>query len=246
MGRDEAFYFNTLDGRGPCFACEGWLSCFSPLILTWSAVQAHALPAHALLMLCSCFAMLCLCFAHALPMLCSCLSAWVCGLNPPTHHEGCWNHQTGVPFLGALTSAGDHICPGVVVGSLVMPWHILTFEAKLSVASAVVSVLQLVLQANQRKAIVRERQTFSCQQWSQSCVMLQATHARTHTAGHKQQLQWFRSYIVAVLSTPQQQDLPPTYLLQVFDLRNKLIAISIPLPEVCPAGSLSCLFMTCA
>ena len=23
IGRDEAFYFNTLDGRGPCFACEG-------------------------------------------------------------------------------------------------------------------------------------------------------------------------------------------------------------------------------
>ena len=23
VGRDEAFYFNTLDGRGPCFACEG-------------------------------------------------------------------------------------------------------------------------------------------------------------------------------------------------------------------------------
>ena len=25
VGRDEAFYFNTLDGRGPCFACEGVL-----------------------------------------------------------------------------------------------------------------------------------------------------------------------------------------------------------------------------
>ena len=23
VGRNEAFYFNTLDGRGPCFACEG-------------------------------------------------------------------------------------------------------------------------------------------------------------------------------------------------------------------------------
>ena len=60
-----------------------------------------------------------------------------------------------------------------------------------------------------------------------------------HAAGHKQQLQWFRSYIAAVLSTPGQKDFPPTYLLQVFDLRNKLIAISIPLPEVCPASMLS-------
>ena len=66
------------------------------------------------------------------------------------------------------------------------------------------------------------------------------------SAGHKQQLQWFRNYIAAVLSTPGQQDLPPTYLLQVFDLRNKLIAISIPLPEVCPACTLSLLYVTCA
>lgn len=58
---------------------------------------------------------------------------------------------------------------------------------------------------------------------------------RLHTVGHKQQLQWFRSYVAAVLSTPGHQDLPPTYLLQVFDLRNKLIAMSIPLTEVCPA-----------
>jgi len=27
VGRDEAFYFNTLEGRGPCFACEGSISC---------------------------------------------------------------------------------------------------------------------------------------------------------------------------------------------------------------------------
>ena len=51
-------------------------------------------------------------------------------------------------------------------------------------------------------------------------------------AGHKEQLQWFHNYIVAVLSTPGQQDYPATYVLQVFDLRNKLIAISVPLAEV--------------
>ena len=51
-------------------------------------------------------------------------------------------------------------------------------------------------------------------------------------AGHKEQLRWFHNYIVAVLSTPGQQDHPATYVLQVFDLRNKLIAISVPLPEV--------------
>ena len=51
-------------------------------------------------------------------------------------------------------------------------------------------------------------------------------------AGHKQQLDWFHNYIVAVLSSPGQQDYPPTYALQIFDLRNKLIAISVPLPDV--------------
>lgn len=35
-----------------------------------------------------------------------------------------------------------------------------------------------------------------------------------------------------MLSTPGQQDYPATYVLQVFDLRNKLIAISVPLAEV--------------
>lgn len=49
--------------------------------------------------------------------------------------------------------------------------------------------------------------------------------------GHKQQLHWFHNYIVAVLSSPSQQDYPPTYALQIFDLRNKLIAISVPLPD---------------
>ena len=68
---------------------------------------------------------------------------------------------------------------------------------------------------------------------AESCIM--------NITGHKQQLQWFRNYIAAVLSTPGQQDFPPTYLLQVFDLRNKLIAISIPLTEVCPASMLSLL-----
>lgn len=56
-----------------------------------------------------------------------------------------------------------------------------------------------------------------------------------HTTGHKQQLQWFRSYVAAVLSTPSQQGSEPTYLLQVFDLRNKLIAASASLTEVCLA-----------
>jgi hypothetical protein len=51
-------------------------------------------------------------------------------------------------------------------------------------------------------------------------------------AGHKEQLRWYHNYIVAVLSTPGQQDYPATYVLQVFDLRNKLIAISVPLAEV--------------
>ena len=32
---------------------------------------------------------------------------------------------------------------------------------------------------------------------------------------------------------PSQQDLPSTCVIQVFDLRNKLIAISVPLTEVC-------------
>lgn len=58
-------------------------------------------------------------------------------------------------------------------------------------------------------------------------------HDALLVAGHKEQLQWFRSYIAAVLSTPGQQDLPSTCVLQVFDLRNKLIAISVPLNEVC-------------
>lgn len=49
--------------------------------------------------------------------------------------------------------------------------------------------------------------------------------------GHKEQLRWYHNYIVAVLSTPGQQDFPATYVLQVFDLRNKLIAISVPLAE---------------
>ena len=35
-----------------------------------------------------------------------------------------------------------------------------------------------------------------------------------------------------MLSTPGQQELPATFVLQVFDLRNKLIAISVPLAEV--------------
>ena len=37
---------------------------------------------------------------------------------------------------------------------------------------------------------------------------------------------------MAVLSSPGQQDYPSTYALQIFDLRNKLIAISVPLPDV--------------
>ena len=41
VGRDEAFYFNTLEGRGPCFACEGGAGCSSwlPLIeqQSWAA-----------------------------------------------------------------------------------------------------------------------------------------------------------------------------------------------------------------
>ena len=74
----------------------------------------------------------------------------------------------------------------------------------------------------------------------------QLSHASCMLAGHKQQLQWFRNYIAAVLSTPGQQDSPPIYLLQVFDLRNKLIAISIPLPEVCPAWTLLFMYATCA
>lgn len=27
VGRDEAFYFTSLEGRGPCFACEGIPVC---------------------------------------------------------------------------------------------------------------------------------------------------------------------------------------------------------------------------
>lgn len=42
VGRDEAFYFNTLDGRGPCFACEGLPSCFSiNLFLTTQCNSFH-------------------------------------------------------------------------------------------------------------------------------------------------------------------------------------------------------------
>lgn len=62
--------------------------------------------------------------------------------------------------------------------------------------------------------------------------------AAVHAIGHKQQLQWFRSYIAAVLSTPSQQGSAPTHLFQVFDLRNKLIATSVPLTEVCLPGML--------
>ncbi len=54
----------------------------------------------------------------------------------------------------------------------------------------------------------------------------------TSLTGHKEQLRWYHNYIVAVLSTPGQQDYPATYVLQIFDLRNKLIAISVPLAEV--------------
>lgn len=54
----------------------------------------------------------------------------------------------------------------------------------------------------------------------------------TRSAGRKEQLHWFRTYVVAVLSSPGQQEAPTTYALQIFDLRNKLIAISIPLTQV--------------
>ena len=186
MGRDEAFYFNTLDGRGPCFACEG---CFSPLPFDvkyhaspCSACPCFAMLCHALLVLCPCFAMLC----RALLMLCPCFA----------HALSAW--------LPSASSSG----------------------------------------ISEKSHCQIKGRPLPVNSGHKSCVMLQETHARVHTAGHKQQLQWFRSYIVAVLSTPQHQDLPPTYLLQVFDLRNKLIAISIPLSEVCPAWSLSCLFIT--
>lgn len=45
-------------------------------------------------------------------------------------------------------------------------------------------------------------------------------------------MHWFQHYVVAVLSIPGQLDAPPTYALQVFDLRNKLIASSLSLTEV--------------
>ena len=45
-------------------------------------------------------------------------------------------------------------------------------------------------------------------------------------------MRWFQHYVVAVLSVPGQLEAPPTYVLQVFDLRNKLIASSVPLTEV--------------
>lgn len=51
-------------------------------------------------------------------------------------------------------------------------------------------------------------------------------------AGHKVKLRWFRQYVVAVLTVPGQLDAPPTCALQVFDLRNKLIASSITLAQV--------------
>ena len=43
VGRDEAFYFNTVDGRGPCFACEGTSCMYSARILqdyarSWSEI----------------------------------------------------------------------------------------------------------------------------------------------------------------------------------------------------------------
>lgn len=55
VGRDEAFYFNTLEGRGPCFACEGCLPCAFITLLTCCALAAHMLPGNALGMLCPCF-----------------------------------------------------------------------------------------------------------------------------------------------------------------------------------------------
>ena len=62
--------------------------------------------------------------------------------------------------------------------------------------------------------------------------MLSSRAVEQSCAGHKEQLRWYHNYIVAVLSTPGQQDSPASYVLQVFDLRNKLIAISVPLAEV--------------
>ncbi len=42
VGRDEAFYFNTLEGRGPCFACEGSISCVSCVCLTQCMQAVYA------------------------------------------------------------------------------------------------------------------------------------------------------------------------------------------------------------
>ena len=56
------------------------------------------------------------------------------------------------------------------------------------------------------------------------------------SAGHKERMRWFQHYVVAVLSMPGQLDAPPSYALQVFDLRNKLIASSVTLSEVRAAG----------
>lgn len=56
------------------------------------------------------------------------------------------------------------------------------------------------------------------------------------SAGHKERMRWFQHYVVAVLSMPGQLDGPPSHALQVFDLRNKLIASSVTLSEVCAAG----------
>ena len=43
VGRDEAFYFNTLDGRGPCFACEGTTPSCSFTLQTCLTLQSIVL-----------------------------------------------------------------------------------------------------------------------------------------------------------------------------------------------------------
>ena len=44
VGRDEAFYFNTLEGRGPCFACEVRPGCILSCVSCLCAELFHMLP----------------------------------------------------------------------------------------------------------------------------------------------------------------------------------------------------------
>ncbi len=98
------------------------------------------------------------------------------------------------------------------------------------------SVLNLWSALSSRKGQRNSQCLYDIEFQSPSCRRLLAEKLWTR-AGKKQAVRWIRHYLVAVTSSHSAALSTTSHALQLFDLRNKFIAASIPLTEASPLGN---------